>query len=1172
MLIILQLKYFMKNFTLLLVAIFAINLGSKAAVITATATGNWNAAATWNGPIPGAADVVFITGGRAVTITAGTTFTVISITIGSSANNANSLVMANTASLTVTNTITLVPSTTTTNTARINLLNVASGIITCNGLFSSNSGFDPKDCNISISTGTLDVNGDAILGAATTQNALTFSGAGLFQVSGTFTGGGTFTPSTGTVEYDGGVQTLNPNITTYNNLISSNSGVKTLGATISIGNNLSISGTTQLDPTAAPFNLSVAGNWNVTSTDPDPFVERTSRVTFNGSTSAQTITTPLTSETFYNATFSNTFGTSPQMSTTSHINVTNDIDWTAGALNLTGKNLVITGGTATSALSTGTILTTVAGSSITITDPTDTYTVDFNNFTIGTNTTTGAIPVTMTSNSSTWIGSKFYGATNFTKTGINADDFAGGNFFYGPSCYFKTTNTAARWRMGNNSPTPDVFYNATFDANGAAPNPANKNFIVGANSIGNEYFGTTTLISTTPGGFFVGRVNGTGNNSHIFHGPITVSVTATGNITIGDADASNSSTITIENTLALNSSSTSVGDIYIGSSTGYSSVTLTGAGQIIDGTIQGATNIYFNSINQVNATTLSTISTATTNSTIFVANNNSAGTRCVFNGNVNFTSPNINLRGGTFNGTNNFTANGASALSSYGGNIFNGTSTFINNGTGDWNLGNNVADDFNGNVVFNRNSSGILTPASLTNGTFSGNLSTVGSNSVVTFCASSTTGTVTIDGNGTQTFSGSSTRIPIIRKLVMNTTASGSLTLNVPLNVNSSLLMTSGNIVTTSTNSLTLTSSAVTANIGNSNSFVDGPLFYNVANTATNTINFPIGKGSTWRPLTLRQTNSVATSFTFKAEMFNSSARSLSYTLPGTVNRVSDYNYWDIDRTLTSSGAAMPTQSLTGNQAVTLYYTAGDGVNDGANLAICKNTSTATTTWIDIGGTGGSAGAGSVSSTSAPTVFTSYSRFTLGNKNAGTNPLPIELVSFTATKNNKVVDVKWETASELNNDYFEVEKSKNGIDFETLTYVKGAGNITVRLNYKTVDENPFNGISYYRLKQVDLDQTFTYSQIQSVEFEKGKDFAFDIFPNPSEGNTINVSFENADNGEVLVVVFDVTGKESYSKVLITNEANNAVYAIDPSNTLAPGVYLITATSNQKIYSKRLIVK
>lgn len=67
------------------------NVSLKAAVITATLTGNWNAAATWNGPIPGAGDDVIIAGGRAITVTAGTSFTVNSVTIGSSANNANSL-------------------------------------------------------------------------------------------------------------------------------------------------------------------------------------------------------------------------------------------------------------------------------------------------------------------------------------------------------------------------------------------------------------------------------------------------------------------------------------------------------------------------------------------------------------------------------------------------------------------------------------------------------------------------------------------------------------------------------------------------------------------------------------------------------------------------------------------------------------------------------------------------------------------------------------------------------------------------------------------------------------------------------------------------------------------------------------------------------------------------
>ena len=315
--------------------------------------------------------------------------------------------------------------------------------------------------------------------------------------------------------------------------------------------------------------------------------------------------------------------------------------------------------------------------------------------------------------------------------------------------------------------------------------------------------------------------------------------------------------------------------------------------------------------------------------------------------------------------------------------------------------------------TFNQLSSGALVPAYATNCTFSKNITTSGSTTAITFCGAVATGTVTIDGNGTQTFSGSSSFIPTIRNLVMSTTASGSLTLNVPLNVSSTLTMTTGNIISTSTNSVTLTSETVSSNIGSANSFVSGPLAYNVTSNAANTLTFPIGKGTGWRPVVLGERNSVTTSITYKAESFNSSARTFSFTLPATVNHVSDISYWDIDRTLTSTGAALPTQSLTGNQSVTLYYLTSDMVTDPTNLTICKNTSTATTTWIDIGGSGASAGAGSVSSTSAPTAFSSYSRFTLGNKTAGTNPLPIELLSFTATKNNKQVDVKWETATEF---------------------------------------------------------------------------------------------------------------------------------------------------------------
>ena len=96
--------------------------------------------------------------------------------------------------------------------------------------------------------------------------------------------------------------------------------------------------------------------------------------------------------------------------------------------------------------------------------------------------------------------------------------------------------------------------------------------------------------------------------------------------------------------------------------------------------------------------------------------------------------------------------------------------------------------------------------------------------------------------------------------------------------------------------------------------------------------------------------------------------------------------------------------------------------------------------------------------------------------------LPIELLTFDAKLNGKVVDLFWSTASEINNDYFTIERSKNGIAFEKVIDVDGAGNSLSVLHYATVDKAPFEGISYYRLKQTDFNGQSKYSNMVSVSF------------------------------------------------------------------------------------------
>ena len=105
----------------------------------------------------------------------------------------------------------------------------------------------------------------------------------------------------------------------------------------------------------------------------------------------------------------------------------------------------------------------------------------------------------------------------------------------------------------------------------------------------------------------------------------------------------------------------------------------------------------------------------------------------------------------------------------------------------------------------------------------------------------------------------------------------------------------------------------------------------------------------------------------------------------------------------------------------------------------------------------------------------------------GITPLPIQLLSFTAEKNKSTVDIKWNTASEINNDYFTVEKSKDAIHFSKLVIVPGSGNSNSEKNYAAKDNSPYNGISYYRLKQTDFDGKFEYSNIVAVDFLTDED-------------------------------------------------------------------------------------
>lgn len=539
----------------------------------------------------------------------------------------------------------------------------------------------------------------------------------------------------------------------------------------------------------------------------------------------------------------------------------------------------------------------------------------------------------------------------------------------------------------------------------------------------------------------------------------------------------------------------------------------------------------------------------------------------VFNGNVTFNFPQLFLNGTTYNGTATLQKNGATDNTSVGGNIFNGITEVINSSSNFLRLANSSADSHNSDVTFTQNGSGALAPNYNTNCTYLGNI-TVNSTTTNTITFGSGSGIATITGSNAQTINKTGTSAnPNFTRLVINK-ASNDVTLNTRINITNTLSLIQGLINTSTTNILNMNDLSNTS-IGNTSSYINGPMQYAMAsNSGTRrSLNLPIGKTSDWRPAVIQVAHTTNTNYTYRAEVFNASAEALSWTKPATVSHVSYMHYWDIDRFTTSTMAPASSNDLrtsigVNGPVVTLYYGANDGVTDPTNLTICKNTNGAPTTWIDIGGTGATVTSGNITSTSSPSSFNSFSRFTLANIIGGINPLPVELVEFSAVKNSKKVDLNWVTASEINNSHFEIERSKDGINFEKFKSVKahGDGNSSNKQIYNAIDENPYSGLSYYRLKQIDKDKSYSYSQIQLIEYS---DKGILIYPNPSNG-TIHIKTEN--QSKLSFIIYNSAGE----KVLESMNTISDYNTIDLSN-FSNGIYTIVSDMNGEITVTKLIL-
>ena len=167
------------------------------------------------------------------------------------------------------------------------------------------------------------------------------------------------------------------------------------------------------------------------------------------------------------------------------------------------------------------------------------------------------------------------------------------------------------------------------------------------------------------------------------------------------------------------------------------------------------------------------------------------------------------------------------------------------------------------------------------------------------------------------------------------------------------------------------------------------------------------------------------------------------------------------------------------------------------------------------------------------TGASSFSEFGPGGESGGS--LPVTLSNFEAIIGNGVVELEWTTQSEMDNDYFSVERTSDATNYEDVVSVEGAGNSIVRIDYSATDEEPLEGTSYYRLKQVDYDGTTSYSDLVSVYNSQSKLSEFTTF---YDGNVVNIKYY-LDIADIYSIrLYDVSGKLVYNGLLNGYVGNN----------------------------------
>ena len=210
------------------------------------------------------------------------------------------------------------------------------------------------------------------------------------------------------------------------------------------------------------------------------------------------------------------------------------------------------------------------------------------------------------------------------------------------------------------------------------------------------------------------------------------------------------------------------------------------------------------------------------------------------------------------------------------------------------------------------------------------------------------------------------------------------------------------------------------------------------------------------------------------------------------------------------------------------------------------------------------------SNTATSVTVPNVTQFSPWALTASASPLPIELISLTATAHPNSIVLNWATASERNNERFDIYRSFDGKSFEKIGEVKGAGDSFQTLRYAFTDNYPYTGINYYRLRQVDYSGEASVSPVVSVYYDENVKYAL-FYPNPSNGSNLKMKLSGYKDTNLTVTISDLSGHVPLQKNY--NPAYNEVVDDIRFNIIPePGIYIVSIIGGSYRFTQKLVIR